>query len=107
MLIGLTQEFSIGFPGDFTGPVNLGNPTEFEIRELAELTIKLTKSKSKLTFRPPPGDDPAQRQPDIGLARKVLRWEPGTQLEAGLLKTIAYFDKLLTTSAGVGVPQKG
>ena len=92
-------------PGDFTGPVNLGNPTEFEIRELAELTIKLTKSKSKLTFSPLPSDDPAQRQPDIGLARKVLRWEPGTQLQAGLLKTIAYFDKLLTT--GAGVPQKG
>jgi len=82
-------------PGDFTGPVNLGNPSEFEIRELAELTIRLTKSKSKLTFRPLPSDDPAQRQPDIGLARKVLRWEPGTQLEAGLLKTIAYFEQLL------------
>src|SRR5690242_2040833 len=86
-------------PGDFTGPVNLGNPSEFEIRELAELTMKLTKSKSKVIFKPLPSDDPAQRQPDIGLARKVLRWEPGTELEAGLLKTIAYFDKLLGAGA--------
>src|SRR5690348_3446342 len=88
-------------PGDFTGPVNLGNPSEFEIRELAELTMKLTRSKSKVIFKPLPSDDPAQRQPDIGLAREVLRWEPGTELEAGLLKTIAYFDKLLGAGAAV------
>jgi len=86
-------------PDDFTGPINLGNPVAFEIRELAELAIKLAGSKSKLTFKPLPSDDPAQRQPDISLARKVLHWEPGTQLEAGLLKTIAYFDKLLKSGA--------
>jgi UDP-glucuronate decarboxylase len=86
-------------PDGFTGPINLGNPVEFEIRELAELAIKLAGSKSKLSFKPLPSDDPTQRQPDISLARKVLRWEPGTQLEAGLLKTIAYFDKLLKSSA--------
>src|SRR6266581_1355765 len=82
-------------PDDFTGPINLGNPVEFEIRELAELVIKLTKSKSKFTFKPLPSDDPSQRQPDITLARKILGWEPGTPLEAGLLKTIAYFDGLM------------
>jgi len=82
-------------PDDFTGPINLGNPVEFEIRDLAELAIKLTKSKSKFTFKPLPSDDPAQRQPDIALARRILRWEPGTPLEAGLLKTIAYFDGLM------------
>jgi UDP-glucuronate decarboxylase len=82
-------------PDEFTGPVNLGNPVEFEIRELAQLAIKLTGSKSKIVFKPLPSDDPAQRQPDIGLARKMLRWEPGTKLEAGLVKTIAYFEELL------------
>ena len=82
-------------PDEFTGPVNLGNPVEFEIRDLAQLAIKLTGSKSKIVFKPLPSDDPAQRQPDISLARKMLRWEPGTKLEAGLLKTIAYFEKRL------------
>jgi len=89
-LIGLMDT-----PDDFTGPINLGNPVEFEIRNLAELVIKLTKSKSKLSSKPLPADDPAQRQPDISLARKMLRWEPDTSLEAGLLKTIAYFDGLM------------
>ncbi len=93
-LIGLMDT-----PDDFTGPVNLGSPVEFEIRSLAELVIELTKSKSKLSSKPLPADDPAQRQPDISLARKVLRWEPSTDLEAGLLKTIAYFDKLLKSGA--------
>ena len=82
-------------PGDFTGPVNLGNPVECDIRELAELSIKLTNSKSKLSFKPLPSDDPTQRQPDISLAKKILKWEPTTSLETGLLKTIAYFDALL------------
>ncbi len=82
-------------PADFTGPINLGNPVEFEIRDLAQLIIKLTGSKSKLVLRPLPTDDPAQRQPDIRLARKILQWEPSTPLEAGLLKTIAYFEKFL------------
>jgi UDP-glucuronate decarboxylase len=80
---------------DFTGPINLGNPVEFEIRDLAELAIKLTRSKSKFTFKPLPSDDPTQRQPDIALARRILRWEPSTPLEAGLLKTISYFDGLM------------
>ncbi len=82
-------------PDDFTGPINLGNPVEFEIRELAELVIKLTKSKSRLSSKPLPPDDPTQRQPDISLAKKILRWEPVTSLEAGLLKTVAYFDVLM------------
>jgi UDP-glucuronate decarboxylase len=85
---------------DFTGPINLGNPVEFEIRTLAELVMKLTKSKSKLVTKPLPADDPAHRQPDISLARRVLRWEPATSLEAGLPKTIRYFDELLRPEAG-------
>ena len=78
-------------PDAVTGPVNLGNPIEFTIRELAEKVIKLTGSKSKLAFRPLPQDDPQQRKPDIGLAKSALGWEPGIQLEAGLVKTIDYF----------------
>ena len=78
-------------PDAVTGPINLGNPVEFTIRELAEKVIKLTGSKSKLTFRPLPQDDPQQRKPDIGLAKSALGWEPGIQLEAGLVKTIDYF----------------
>ena len=84
-------------PGDITGPINLGNPVEFEIRSLAETVIKLTKSK--LSSKPLPADDPTQRQPDISLARKALRWEPSTQLEAGLLNTITYFDALLKSNS--------
>ncbi|HNZ26328.1 MAG TPA: SDR family oxidoreductase [Spirochaetota bacterium] len=78
---------------DFTGPVNLGNPTEFTILELAEKIIKLSGSKSKIAFRPLPQDDPKQRKPDISLAKKELGWSPGIQLEEGLLKTIDYFKK--------------
>jgi len=80
---------------DFTGPVNIGNPNEFTIRELAETVIRLTGSKGKLVFNPLPPDDPTQRQPDITLARKELGWEPRVQLEAGLEKTIAYFKSIL------------
>lgn len=84
-----------GKPG-FAGPVNLGNPGEFTIRQLAELVIGLTGAKSKLVFRPLPSDDPMQRQPDISLAKeKIGGWEPRVQLEDGLKKTIAYFDALL------------
>ncbi|MBC7656336.1 MAG: SDR family oxidoreductase [Frankiaceae bacterium] len=79
----------------FTGPVNLGNPVEFTIRELAEKVIALTGSASELVFRPLPVDDPMQRQPDIGLARSSLDWEPTIQLEQGLGRTIEYFDQLL------------
>ncbi len=81
---------------DFTGPVNLGNPNEFTIRELAERVIALTGSRSRLVFQPLPIDDPIQRQPDITMARDRLGWEPTVQLEEGLQQTIAYFDQLLS-----------
>jgi UDP-glucuronate decarboxylase len=73
------------------GPLNLGNPGEFTMRELAELTLKLVGGKSRIVHRPLPTDDPKQRQPDITLARKVLQWEPKVPLEEGLQRTIAYF----------------
>ena len=78
-------------PNDFTGPVNLGNPGEFNIIELARKVIALTGSKSDIEYHPMPGDDPLQRQPDIALAKSKLGWEPQIALEAGLVKTIAYF----------------
>lgn len=80
-------------PG-FTGPVNLGNPGEFTMLELAEKVIELTGSKSKLTFMPLPQDDPKQRQPNIELAKAKLGWEPKVNLENGLIKTIKYFKSL-------------
>ncbi len=76
---------------EFSGPVNIGNPNEFTIGELAEMVIRLTGSKSKLIYLPLPADDPSQRQPNIELAKKELGWEPGIPLEEGLKKTIAYF----------------
>lgn len=79
----------------FLGPVNLGNPGEFTIKELAEKIIKLTNSKSKLIYEDLPADDPKQRQPDITLAKKELNWQPTVELEQGLTKTIDYFEKLL------------
>jgi len=79
----------------FTGPVNLGNPVEFTIKQLAEKVIEMTNSKSKLTLNPLPQDDPKQRQPSIELAKKELGWEPKIKLEEGLTKTIAYFDGLI------------
>jgi UDP-glucuronate decarboxylase len=82
---------------DVTGPVNLGNPNEFTIRQLAERVIELTGSSSKLIFKPLPQDDPRQRQPDIGLARQLLDWQPAVMLDSGLQKTIDYFDKLLSS----------
>ena len=81
---------------DFTGPVNIGNPNEFTIRELADVVIELTGSKSEIISRPLPADDPVQRQPDISIAREKLDWEPTIQLEEGLQKTIAYFDTRLS-----------
>jgi UDP-glucuronate decarboxylase len=78
-------------PDSFTGPVNVGNPDEFTIKQLAELVIEMTGSKSKLIFKPLPEDDPLQRQPDISLAKKELGWEPSVNLETGLAKTIDYF----------------
>jgi UDP-glucuronate decarboxylase len=80
---------------DFTGPVNLGNPNEISMRGLAEQILALTGSPSKLVFRPLPQDDPRQRQPDIGLARDQLQWQPSTTLEDGLRETIAYFKQRL------------
>ncbi len=78
-----------------TGPMNLGNPAEFTIRQLAELAIELTGSASRIVFQPLPADDPKQRQPDITLARESLGWEPTVQLRDGLVRTIEYFDRLL------------
>jgi len=80
---------------DFSGPVNLGNPHEFTILQLAKLVIKLTGSKSKIIYEPLPPDDPKQRQPDVTLAENVLSWRAETPLEKGLKKTIGYFMKLL------------
>nr|WP_321410799.1 UDP-glucuronic acid decarboxylase family protein [uncultured Carboxylicivirga sp.] len=81
---------------EFVGPVNIGNPNEFTMIELANTVLDLTNSKSKLTFEPLPDDDPTQRQPDITLAQKELNgWEPKIQLSEGLTKTIEYFDGLL------------
>lgn len=77
------------------GPMNLGNPSEFTIRELAELVLRLTGSKSELVFRPLPADDPVRRQPDIAKARAALEWEPTVSLHDGLKETIAYFKKVI------------
>jgi UDP-glucuronate decarboxylase len=80
---------------DVTGPVNLGNPSEFSILELANMILELTDSGSKIVFKPLPQDDPVQRQPDIGLAKKLIGWEPLVPLKDGLKKTIEYFSDLL------------
>jgi UDP-glucuronate decarboxylase len=87
----------MGTENGFTGPVNLGNPDEFTMLELAEQILKLTGSKSKLSFQNLPIDDPRQRRPDIGLAASKLNWQPKIQLEDGLKETIAYFKKKLTS----------
>ncbi|MBW1852469.1 MAG: SDR family oxidoreductase [Deltaproteobacteria bacterium] len=83
-------------PDDFIGPVNMGNPEEFSILELAEIVIRLTGSKSKIIFEPLPWDDPLQRRPDITLAKKQLDWEPKLDLEEGLEMTIEYFRNLFS-----------
>jgi UDP-glucuronate decarboxylase len=82
-------------PADFTGPVNLGNPGEFSMLELAEKVLQLTGSKSRLVRRPLPQDDPRRRQPDISLAKSALGWQPRVSLDDGLGETIAYFRRLL------------
>ena len=79
----------------FTGPVNIGNPGEFTMLELAEKIIELTDTESKITFQPLPQDDPLQRQPDITLAKKELDWEPHIKLEEGLKEAIAYFKSVI------------
>ncbi|MGQ0456078.1 MAG: UDP-glucuronic acid decarboxylase family protein [Hyphomicrobium sp.] len=88
-------------PSNVTGPVNLGNPSEFTIKELAEIVIELTGSRSKLEFRPLPADDPKQRQPDIALAGQLLDWRPTVALREGLRESIAYFDRLLSGSHAI------
>lgn len=82
-------------PADFTGPVNIGNPVEFTMLELAENVIRLVGGKSTLTFHPLPSDDPRQRQPNISLAKAKLDWQPKVSLEDGLKETIAYFRKII------------
>ncbi len=81
--------------GDFPGPINLGNPGEFTILQLAEKVLKLTASRSKIEFRPLPADDPRQRKPDAALAKKLLDWEPKISLDEGLGRTVEYFDRLI------------
>jgi UDP-glucuronate decarboxylase len=78
-------------PDEFTGPINIGNPNEFTILQLAKQVIELTNSKSKIVFRPLPSDDPKQRQPEISLAKDILGWKPSIELAAGLKKTVEYF----------------
>src|SRR3989339_1840571 len=94
LLEGMTR--MMNSPKGFIGPVNIGNPNEFTIKELADLMIELTGSKSKITYLPSPMDDPTQRQPNISLAKEKLNnWEPKIPLREGLVKTISYFDNLL------------
>ncbi len=83
-------------PEDFIGPMNFGNPVEFTVKELAELTIDLVGSASRVNYKPLPGDDPTQRCPDISLAIEKIKWEPTVQLREGLRQTIDYFDTLLS-----------
>ena len=83
---------------DFLGPVNIGNPGEFTMLELAEKVINMTGSKSKIVFRPLPSDDPKMRRPDIALAKEKLDWEPKVKLDEGLVKTIEYFKGTLNRS---------
>ena len=84
-------------PDNVAGPINIGNPGEFTIRQLAEMVIELTGSRSKIVNRPLPSDDPKQRRPDISLAQEMLGWQPRTPLREGLIKTIAYFDSFLSS----------
>ena len=83
-------------PVEITGPINMGNPVEFTMLELAEQILTQTKSKSEIIFKPLPSDDPKQRQPDITLARSALNWKPKVRLEDGLKKTIEYFQKIMS-----------
>jgi UDP-glucuronate decarboxylase len=89
----------MGTEDSVTGPINLGNPGEFSMRELAQIVLEMTNSKSKLVEKPLPADDPQQRCPDISKARDLLGWKPEIELRQGLSKTIAYFDELLTKEA--------
>jgi UDP-glucuronate decarboxylase len=89
-------------PDTVTGPINLGNPVETSVAELADLIIDLTGSRSKITHKPLPVDDPIQRCPDISQARQALKWEPRSPLKPGLERTIAYFEKLLVERGEIG-----
>ena len=91
---------------DVTGPINLGNPEEFTMVDLARMVIELTGSASKIEFRPLPADDPRQRKPDISQADKVLGWRPTVPLPEGLTRTIAYFEDLLSTDASAGLTER-
>jgi UDP-glucuronate decarboxylase len=91
---------------DFTGPVNLGNPHECTVLELAEMIVSLTASKSAIRFEPLPSDDPARRCPDIQLAKAMLGWQPSVPLKDGLLATIAYFDRKLRARAASSAPAR-
>ena len=93
LIEGMTRMMATG--DEFTGPVNIGNPGEFSILELAEKVIAMTGSKSHIVFRPLPHDDPKQRQPDITLAKEKLNWQPNVKLDAGLQKTIDYFKQII------------
>jgi len=83
-------------PETVTGPINIGNPDEFSMLQLASLVIEMTGSRSRIVHRPKPEDDPRQRRPDISQARTVLNWQPKTPLKEGLKRTINYFDQLLS-----------
>jgi UDP-glucuronate decarboxylase len=98
LIDGLTR--LMGSADAVTGPINIGNPGEFTIRELAETVLELTGSQSPLLFRPLPADDPRQRRPDIAKARVTLGWEPRVRLREGLMQTIAWFDGLLSADVG-------
>jgi UDP-glucuronate decarboxylase len=91
---------------DMTGPINLGNPEEYAILELAEKIIKLTKTRSRIIYKPLPEDDPEQRQPDIKLAKRILRWQPKVNLNDGLKETIRYFKKLVSENSLIHTPDK-
>jgi UDP-glucuronate decarboxylase len=86
-------------PPEITGPINLGNPVEYTVKDLAETIVAMTGSKSKLVFRELPTDDPKQRQPDIAMARRHLGWQPKVQLREGLSRTVLYFERMLAVGA--------
>jgi UDP-glucuronate decarboxylase len=96
LISGFLQLMATG--DDFTGPVNLGNPAEFTIRQLANLVLEMTNSRSQLNFLDLPADDPRQRQPDISLAKSALGWQPTVELHEGLMRTISYFEGVLSAS---------
>ena len=96
LILGMLKMMDTG--ADIVGPVNLGNPEEFSMRELAEIVLDLTGSRSKVVHRPLPQDDPRQRRPDISEAERLLGWRPVTPLKEGLERTIRYFEELLSHS---------